>query len=116
MDEPGHRADLLFDGGQKRDDVVTGRFLDFDGAIHEGAIHGEVGFLAERFHIGVGNFADAVPRLAHGHLNAQPCLIAVFRRPNLAHLRAGVAFYHGFSSKKVKKRRGQTPTPRHIRP
>ena len=112
MDEPGHRADLLFDGGQKRDDVVTGRFLDFDGAIHEGAIHGEVGFLAERFHIGVGNFADAVPRLAHGHLMPDSGFPASKSCPSPG----GCSVLSWVLLKESKKRRGQTPTPRHIRP
>ena len=100
MDEPGNGADLLFNGGQEGDDVVTGGFLDFVGAIDESAINGKIGFLAERFHVGIGNFADAVPRLAYGQLNAQPSLIAVLGRPDFAHFRAGIAFNHGISSQK----------------
>ena len=100
MDEPGNGADLLFNGGQEGDDVVTGGFLNFVGAVDEGAIDGKIGFLVERFHIGIGNFADAVPRLAHGQLNAQPSLIAVLGRPDFAHFRAGIAFNHGISSQK----------------
>ena len=79
---------------------MTGGFLNFVGAVDKGAIDGKIGFLAERFHIGIGNFADAVPRLAHGQLNTQPSLIAVLGRPDFAHFRAGIAFNHGISSQK----------------
>ena len=71
MDEPGNGADLLFNGGQEGDDVMAGGFFDFVGALDEGSINGEIGFLAERFHVGIGDFSDAVPCLAHGQLNAQ---------------------------------------------
>ena len=100
MDETGNRAHLFLNGRKERDDVMARGFLNLDGTVHKGAIHGKIGVSAQDFHVGIGDFSHTVPCLAHGHFHAQPRLIAVFGGPDVAHFRAGVTFDHGFSSRK----------------
>ena len=90
VDEAGVRADLLFQRGQKGDDVVAGRFLNGQDAVH---VNGGFGLdIGQR---PGGNLSFLAPGLADGQFDPEPCLVAVFERPDLSHFGPGVTFNHG---------------------
>jgi len=73
VDEAGRGADALLQGRQEGDDVVPGRLLDF-----EDAVHVEAGLFPDDDHVGLGNAAQVGPGLAHGQFDLEPGGVTVF--------------------------------------
>ena len=93
----GLRADDLGHRRRESNHVVTHFRFDFVDALQV-----EVGALADglggvlRDHAGLGQ------SLGGGHFHGQPGPKAVFVTPNAAHVRAGIAWDHGFTSSIVR--------------
>ena len=89
VNEAGGWAYLLFEIGEKGDDVMTGHGFDF-----EDLVHVEVHVLHDVLQIFIGDDALLVPGTAYGLFHFEPVAVAVFQGPESGHFRPGVTLDH----------------------